>query len=293
MADPPSNADRIFAQMSARSVAGPPPPPERRFVAGYPSHQDSVASLPLLEQIELQLLAQWAVDTHELEGFPVVKIICVGHADRDFQRGTQFEQQISERRSRAVRQFFENEIRKLSFDIWGMMQPGFIPVFSRIKFESTGIGSSKHVPAVNEAGRLRNRRVAIIFERDRSPQPPIVIAPFSILDITVLPLPHLPLPDPRSGPWFRPIPPAIKLPKSKLQEIIDSVRNSALKYLDLGSIAKATFNLLKDKIDPNLGPEERRKAEEDLAKDLRDWYEEEKRKRDNRTKDPPGDPDPE
>jgi hypothetical protein len=288
MADPVSSPDAIFAQMSVSSATGPPPPPARRSVSGFPAHTQTVANLPLLEQIDLRMMAEWAIDTHEFAGFPVIKITCIGHADRDFQRGKKYEQQISERRAEAVKTFFMNEINRLSFSIFDLMQPGFVPIVKRIAFESRGVGSSEHVPAQNEAGRRRNRRVTMVFERGRSPQPPS----FFILDITKLPLPpHDPNPPP-PHPWTRPIPPAIKLPKSALEEKLDQIRKSPLRFLDMGSIAKASFNALREFIDPTRPGPELEKAQEELAKDLRDFWEEEKRKRDNRTKNPPGDPDP-
>lgn len=289
MSDQVSRPDTIFAQMTANSVASSPPPPAQRSVSGFLAHTHVITSLPLLEQIDLRMMAEWVIDTHEFAGFPVIKIICIGHADRDFQRGKNFEQQISERRAKAVKTFFVNEISRLSFSIFDLMQPGFVPVVKRIAFESRGLGSSEHVPAHNEAGRRRNRRVAIIFERNRTPQrsPPFIV------DITKLPVPpHDPNPPPPRPSWTKPIPPPIKLPKSVLEEKLDQIRKSPLRFLDLGSIAKASFNALSEFIDPTLPGPEREKAEEELAKDLRDIWEEEKRKRDNRTKDPPGDPDP-
>ncbi|MCB1767747.1 MAG: hypothetical protein KDJ22_17115 [Candidatus Competibacteraceae bacterium] len=290
MANPVFNPDVIFMQMTAKSVAGSPPPPARRSVSGFPPHIHAVASLPLLEQIDLRMMTEWVIDTHEFAGFPVLKITCIGHADRDFQRGKDHEQQISERRAESVKTWFVNEISRLSFSIFDLMQPGFVPVVKRIAFGSRGVGSSEHVPAQNEAGRRRNRRVTIIFERGRlSPQ----LTPPFIVDITKLPLPpHDPNPPTPRPSWTKPIPPPIKLPKSALEEKLDQIRKSPLRFLDIGSIAKASFNAFREFVDPTRPGPEREKAEEELAKDLRDLWEEEKRKRDNRTKDPPGDPDP-
>lgn len=288
MANSAFSTDAIFARMTVRSVTGPPPPPARRSVSGFPAHTQTVASLPLLEQIDLRMMAEWAIDTHEFAGFPVIKITCIGHADRDFQRGKDFEQQISTRRAEAVKTFFVNEIRRLSFSIFDLMQPGFVPIVNRIAFESQGVGSSEHVPAKNEAGRRRNRRVTIVLERGRTPQR----APFFIVDITKLRLPPHDDDPPPPHPWTRPIPPAIKLPKSALEEKLDQIRKSPLRFLDMGSIAKASFNAVREFIDPTRPGPELEKALEELATDLRDFWEEEKRNRDNRTIDPPGDPDP-
>jgi hypothetical protein len=282
-----ANPDAIFVQMTVSSISGPPPPPARRSVSGFPALTETVARLPLLEQIDLRMMAEWAIDTHEFAGFPVIKITCIGHADRDFQRGKNFEQQISERRAEAVKNFFVNEIGRLSFSIFDLMQPGFVPVVKRIAFESKGVGSSDHVPAQNEAGRRRNRRVTIVLERGRSSQQ----SPFLIVDITKLPLPPHDTNAPPPHPWTRPIAPAIKLPKSALEEKLDQIRQSSLRFLDMGSIAKASFNAIREFIDPTLPGPELDKAKEQLADDLRDFWEEEKRTRDNRTKDPPGDPD--
>ncbi len=281
-------ANDIFTQMTARSTSGPPPPPVKRSVSGFPPHTKTVANLPLLEQIDLRMMAEWAIDTHEFAGFPVVKITCIGHADRDFQRGKAYEQQISVDRAEAVKRFFVNEISRLSFSIFDMMQPGFVPVSRRITYVSRGVGSAEHKPAQTEAGRLRNRRVTIVFEFGRMPQQ----SPVSIIDITKVPLPpHDPNPPP-PHPWPKPIPPPIKLPKSDLEEKLDKIRKSPLRFLDMGSIAKASFNAIREFIDPTQPGPEREKAEEQLAEDLRDFWEEEKRKRDIRTKNPPGDPDP-
>ncbi|HAO33411.1 MAG TPA: hypothetical protein DCQ84_10720 [Candidatus Competibacteraceae bacterium] len=288
MADQASKPDAIFAQMTASSVTGPPPPPARRAVSGFPTHTHAVASLPPIEQIDLRMMVEWVIDTHEFAGFPVRKITCIGHADRDVQRGKDFEQQISERRAEAVKTFFANEISRLSFSVFDAMQPGFVPVLQRIAFESSGVGSSEHVPAQNEAGRRRNRRVTIIFERDRTLQR---LPPF-IVDITKLPLPPDPNPPPPRPSWTKPIPPPIKLPRSALEEKLDQIRKSPLRFLDMGSITKASFNALREFIEPTRPGPEREKAEEELAKELRDIWEEEKRKRDNRTKNPPGDPAP-
>ena len=60
----------------------------------------------------------------------------------------------------------------------------------------------------------------------------------------------------------------------------------------MGSIAKASFNAIREFIDPTRPGPELEKAQEQLAEDLRDFWEKQKRKRDIRTKDPPGDPDP-
>jgi hypothetical protein len=288
---PGPSPDAIFAQMTVNSASGPPPPPARRSVSGFPAYANTVASLPLLEQIDLRMIAEWAIDTHEFAGFPVIKIACIGHADRDVQRGKAFEQRISEERAQAVKTFFVNEIGRLTFSIFDVMQPGFVPIVRRIAFESRGVGSSEHVPAQTEAGRRANRRVTIVLERGRSPQRP----PPVIVDITRVPLPQPP-PDPNPPPphsWPKPIPPAIKLPKSALEEKLEQIRKSPLRFLDMGSIAKASFNAIREFIDPTLPGPELENAREKLAEDLRDFWEEEKRKRDLRTKDPPGDPDPE
>lgn len=286
-----STPDEIFAQMTVQSVAGPPPPPQRRFVGGFPPLTSRVADLPSIEQIDLRMMIEWAIETHKISPFPVIEINCIGHADRDFQRGKAFEQSISERRALSIMNFMRGEIQRLGMDIFASItQPTFIPIFARITFSFDGVGSAQHKPASNEEGRRLNRRVTIEFVRGKSPQPP---PPF-IVDITKLPpQPPDPRPDPDGRhPWTRPIPKAIKLPKSKLEELLDKVRKSPIKYFDMGSIGKASLAAVREFIDPTLPGPEREKAEEDLAKDLRDFWEEQQRGRDNRLKDPPGDPEP-
>ncbi|WP_274628045.1 hypothetical protein [Arvimicrobium flavum] len=167
-----SSPDDIFAQMTAQSVAGPPPAPQRRFVGGFPPLTTRVADLPSIEQIDLRMMIEWVIETHKISPFPVIEINCVGHADRDFQRGKAFEQGISETRALSIMTFLRNEIARLGMDIFASItQPTFIPIFARITFSFDGVGSAKHIPAVNEEGRRRNRRVTIEFVRGKSPQP--------------------------------------------------------------------------------------------------------------------------
>jgi hypothetical protein len=282
MSDPSPHTDVIFDQLTARARTAAIPPPVRRFVSGFPTHSENVLMLPLTELMLLSVLAEWVMSTHEMPTAPVAKISFIGHSDRDDRVGREFEKALSQRRAEAVRLYLRKELL--------VKTPiGFIPIVSKIDWPpASGIGSAEYTPAVNEAGRLRNRRVTIEFERGRPPAPPL---PF------ILDLPKVKVAPVMIGPpnppyiWWRPLPKAIKVPKTKFEEAIDRARRIT-KYFDVGSIAKAAFNAVREFIDPALTPEERRKAEVDVAQELADEHEKEVRERGIRLRDPPGEPDP-
>lgn len=280
MTGPSPHTDPIFNQMTAQSQTVPLPPPRKRFVSGFATHSDDVMTLPLKEHILLRVLVDWVMTTNEMPHAPVVKISFIGHTDRDDRVGREFENQLSLRRALAVQQFFIKQLFLLT-------PLGFISVAKQITFPPpTGVGSAEFKPASNEAGRLLNRRVTMIFEHGRPPPPP---PPF-ILDLKVRVDPPIGPPRPEPHPWTRPIPPPIKMPPSKFQETIKKVRK-ALEHFDKGTIAKGMFEAVKDFIEP-MSPEERRKAEIEVAEAMRDDQEEEDRERRKRTLDPPGDKDP-
>jgi hypothetical protein len=271
-----------LALASAQSGAGTVPGPSRRSVSRFPPLTDKVEALPIDERILLRLLAEWVVETHEPGLFPVVKITCIGHADRDFQRGKGFEQAISERRARAVLEALSKEIRFLSGIV---IIQNFVPIPSRIQFSASGVGSAQHKPAVNEKQRLRNRRVEIIFERGQPNRPPPVF--FDIIEATkraIRSMPQPPLPLPRPD-FFTKIAPPPK--KDEWREFITFLRKKTpLRFVDLKSVTEGII----DAVSPPENPEE---VQEKWAESLLEALIDDENERRNRTIDPPGDPDDE
>jgi hypothetical protein len=282
MSDPSPHTDVIFDQLTMRNRATQIPPPVRRFVSGFPTHSGNVLLLPLTELMLLSVLAEWVMSTHEMPTAPVAKISFIGHSDRDDNVGREFERLLSQTRAEAVRLYFIKELL--------VKTPiGFVSIVPRISFPpATGVGSAEITPASDEAGRLRNRRVTLVFERGPPPAPP---PPF-ILDLPKVKVAPVMI-GPPSPPfiWSRPLPKPIKVPKTKFEEAIDRARRIT-KFFDVGSMAKGAFNAVREFIDPALTPEERRKAETEVAQDLADEFEKENRERGVRLRDPPGEPDP-
>jgi hypothetical protein len=282
VSDPSPHTDVIFDRLTMQNRVAPVPPQVRRFVSGFPAHTANVLTLPLTELMLLSVLAEWVMSTHEMPSAPVSKISFIGHADRDDSVGREFENLLSQTRAEAVRMYFIRELL--------VKTPiGFVSIVPRISFPpASGVGSSEFTPAVNEAGRLRNRRVTLVFDRGPPPAPP---PPF-VLDLPKVNVAPVMI-DPENPPyiWWRSLPKPIKVPKTKFEEAIDRARRIT-KYFDMGSMAKAAFNAVREFIDPALTPEERRKAETEVAQDLADEFEKENRERGVRLRDPPGEPDP-
>jgi len=272
-----------LALASAQSASGPVPGPSRRAVSRFPPLTDKVEALPIEERILLRQLAEWVVETHEPGLFPVVKITCIGHADRDFQRGTGFEQAISERRARAVLEALAKETRFLSGIV---IIQNFVPIPSRIQFSASGVGSAQHKPAVNEKQRLRNRRVEIIFERGNPNRPPPVF--FDILKETeriIRGMPKPPLPEPKPDFFTKIVPPP---KKDEWREFITFLRKKTpLRFVDLKTVTEGVIDALGGP------PENEQEAREQWTDSLLDALKEDEDERRKRTIDPPGDPDDE
>jgi hypothetical protein len=209
---------------------------------------------------------------------PVTAIECIGHADRDNLRGRAYELDISQRRGRAVQIALENEIRSLT---WHYFIGYNIPsIHSRIRFTSSGVGSKYAEPAMNETQRLRNRRVSMIFTRSRPQPPPLPQLQWKDLFKGLKKYPF-PGPGPARVPYFI----DVKYPKrNEWREIIKTLRNSPLRFVDLKPFAEGII----ESLDP---PENDEEAQERWIDTLTDAIIEEERERRQRTLDPPGDPD--
>jgi hypothetical protein len=240
-------------------------------VSGFPPLTDSIGGLPSREQIELRMLIEWVVETHKPGAFPVIEITCTGHADRDDARGRGFELDISQRRARAVLKHLESEISRLSFSF--SPTAGISTINPAISFSSSGVGSKFAKPAKTETQRLRNRMVEILFERGRpKPQPPLLN--FKDLFRGIVPrLPPIPKPDffikvdrPRKDEWLA---------------IIKVIRDSPLQFIDLKFVVEGVLDVLGFPAD--LG-----EAQEQVIENLNSAIEDDKREREKRTFDAPG-----
>jgi hypothetical protein len=260
-----------FSQMASVAI----PPKSRRAVSGFPPLTDAVGGLPSREQDELRMLVEWVIETHMPGAFPVIGISCIGHADRDDARGRGFELDISQRRARAVLKHLESEISRLSFSFSRIL--GISTINPAIAFASSGVGSKFARPATNEKQRLRNRRVEIVFERGGPKPPPPRHLDFKDLFRGIVPGP---VPIPRPNFFIE-----IDRPrKDEWLEIIKVIRKSPLKFVDLQFVVEGLVDALDFPHDPT-------EAQEKVIENLTDAILEEKRDREKRTLDPPGDPD--
>jgi hypothetical protein len=246
-----------------------------------------VEGLPAVEQFLISDLIDWVIETHVPGAFPVVEINCIGHADRDDVRGRGYEQAISERRARAVLTALEQGIFDRS---WGIAMGLYIPtVWSSIRFASSGVGSRDAKPAVNEAQRLRNRRVQMIFKRG-SPaaiaRPPLPYKDlFKGLDLRRLPYPDGPLP---RIPYFI----DVKYPtRDDWRDLVRAIRRSPLRFFDfeLKFDLKDAIESLVDALNPPKGDEE---LFEKWIEDLTDADLDDQRERREKTDHAPGPDDP-
>ena len=188
------------------------PGPIRMVIRNFPRYAKHLNSLPIDENIRLVVVADFIAESYKPGSLPILGVRLVGHADKDFQRGPHFEQQISEERAEIVETRLRNDvgIRTFSFNIVQTVPNPNVPRPSAIQWISTGVGASEpdeenvrrhNTPAnMNEEDRKRNRRVEIILE------PGDIPVPDEDADLIVRKVlddwgrPHLPPPPPGSPP---------------------------------------------------------------------------------------------
>jgi hypothetical protein len=131
-------------------------------VSGFPRYQQSVRSLPLAEQAKVTRLARLIVKSFTRGCAPITRVLFVGHADRDRQRGPAFEKSISIERARELRIALTKAVHDLSR--MQRVAPS-APSVSSIRWEHRGRGASRLlVPnPTTEQQRARNRRVEIFL----------------------------------------------------------------------------------------------------------------------------------
>jgi hypothetical protein len=126
------------------------PRPSRQTVSGFPRHSNTISSLPGAEQEKIRASALLIRGSFQAGCQPILNVGLVGHADRDLQRGPDFEKRISVERAFSVRRALEGFIANPA-------------IVARITWQVTGVGASALiVPSPKtEQERARNRRVEI------------------------------------------------------------------------------------------------------------------------------------
>jgi outer membrane protein OmpA-like peptidoglycan-associated protein len=136
------------------------PRPTRVTVSGFTRYSNSVASLPPNEQAKIKNIATLIITSFQPGCKPLLGIMLIGHADRDWQRGPAFERQISVQRALQVRSALSSAINNLGR---GSSVAAGARFLSSIDWQYKGAGASRLVVPnpTTEQQRARNRRVEI------------------------------------------------------------------------------------------------------------------------------------
>ncbi len=137
-------------------------------VGRFPRYQQSIQSLPLQERAKIRGLARLIVNSFRPGCQPLNSIRLVGHADRDAQRGTEFEKKISGERAARLK---EALIRAIA-------SPAIV---ARINWRTVAAGSTQlTVPLPRtEPDRAKNRRVEVFISKGaQCTIPPTANRPF-------------------------------------------------------------------------------------------------------------------
>lgn len=123
----------------------------RETISGFSQHSNVI---PPQEQVKIARIAQMIVRSHR-SGQPIRTVRLVGHADRDIQRGANFEKKISGDRALSVQktliQFINNQT-----------------ISSQINWQRVAAGASQRIvqnPTTKQA-RARNRRVILFVKTE-------------------------------------------------------------------------------------------------------------------------------
>lgn len=121
----------------------------RETVSGFSRYSNAI---PSHERAKINQTAQLIVQSHNSGRKPIRTVQLVGHADRDRQRGQQFERKISGDRALAVQQALIRAINNRS-------------ISSRISWQSVPAGASQLLVKnpTTEQQRSRNRRVGLFL----------------------------------------------------------------------------------------------------------------------------------
>jgi outer membrane protein OmpA-like peptidoglycan-associated protein len=145
------------------------PSPTRETISAFPRYRQSISSLPRGEQEKVARLARLIVNSVRPGCKPLLRVVLVGHADRDWQRGPAFETRISVERALELRKALIRSVYSLG------RVAHTDPSLSSIQWEHRGVGAGQPVvqnPTI-EQQRARNRRVdVILLSRPAAPPTP-------------------------------------------------------------------------------------------------------------------------
>jgi outer membrane protein OmpA-like peptidoglycan-associated protein len=143
----------------------------RETVSGFSRYSNVI---PLQERAKIARIAQLIVQSHRT-GRPIRTVQLVGHADRDVQRGANFEKKISGDRALSIQKALIQRINNQT-------------ISSQINWQRVAAGASQRVVQnpTTEQARSRNRRVILVAKTEPNkgqPSPPKWTANF--LSITI------------------------------------------------------------------------------------------------------------
>jgi len=155
------------------------PGPLRSVVRGFSRYVEEVGSLDFVERLRLKVVVEFVHSSFSPGSLPIQGIHVVGHADTDYQRGTRFEQEISEHRAQKVQKYLRDEVARKTVL---QMRPMDIPTPEKISwYAPRGVGATqpdqdnikrgKTPQNMNEDDRKRNRRVEVVLEPGDVPMP--------------------------------------------------------------------------------------------------------------------------
>jgi hypothetical protein len=231
-------------------------------------------------RIKLRVIADWIVQCIQPGAFPIVKITAIGHAELR----EPFAMAVSWKRAAAVLDALQKEIR----DSFSEVRIPLIPYNINLPSPNDTI-QFKTEPFSSIANK---RKVELIFERGQSAVPSV--PRFFVLEATNkvmregkyrFPPPAVPPP-----PWW-------KLPtvthKDEWRDIVNYLRNETiLKYIDAKTIVESMYDMAKgDQPDnPYESDATREAAAQKWAEDLAKEWAKFDRGLQQRTANPPGDP---
>lgn len=132
----------------------------RETVSGFSRYSNAI---PPQEKAKILKLAQLIVQSHK-SGQPIRTIQLVGHADRDVQRGVNFEKKISGDRALSIRAALSSTIEHLSQTPGAAYAP-MPPISTRLNWQQISAGATQRLIQTprSESERARNRRVEILM----------------------------------------------------------------------------------------------------------------------------------
>jgi outer membrane protein OmpA-like peptidoglycan-associated protein len=140
-------------------------------VSGFSRYSNAI---PPQERAKILRLAQLIVQSHR-SGQPIRTIRLVGHADRDIQRGANFEKKISGDRALSVQAALSSMIERLSQSISAAYYP-MPPISTRINWQQISAGATQRLIQTpkSELERTRNRRIEILMSPMRQLSPSLL-----------------------------------------------------------------------------------------------------------------------